>query len=449
MKYPPALLFVLLSLVFGAAVSQAEEPVVPPAEPTRTITLADAQKIALAQNPSVSTIRERVRQADVNISKAWTMLAPSLDANASLIRNQYEIGFDMPNPSNPALMDEVLIQELWGKSFGLSANISLLNPRSVPLIQNAYDYEKRTRINAKIQRNDFLFAVTSAYYQALSMKSLIAVAEENFAINQKSYTLSEANLRAGQTTSIDVLRTETQLMDSQRDLDDAKAAYQLAKTTLANLLGIKDDFDVAETSRVGPIDGDVDTLTNSAYEDRLEFREARISKTIEERNKTDVWVQWLPKFDTTFSWDWNSAAGFADSNGVWRVIFGASWSLFDGARIADLKLANSEIKIADNNINQLELDVRKEVEQGFLEVENRHRRISLAEKQITLAEKNHEMTNKQYEVGIATGLDLLFAGNELTRRRVDLVLEQLKYDIAILTLSRTLGNYNHLADLSK
>jgi hypothetical protein len=52
-------------------------------------------------------------------------------------------------------------------------------------------------------------------------------------------------------------------------------------------------------------------------------------------------------------------------------------------------------------------------------------------------------------VGIATGMDLLFAGNELTRRRVDLVLEQLKYDIAILTLSRTLGNYHHLADLSK
>jgi outer membrane protein TolC len=157
----------------------------------------------------------------------------------------------------------------------------------------------------------------------------------------------------------------------------------------------------------------------------------------------------LPKFDTTFSWDWNSAVGFADSKGVWRVIFGASWSLFDGARIADLRLADSDIRIADNDIAQLELDVRQEVERGILEVENRHRRIELAKKQITLAEKNHEMTNKQYEVGIATGMDLLFAANELTQRRVDLVREQLDYDIALLTLSNTLGHYHHLSDISK
>jgi multidrug efflux system outer membrane protein len=442
MKYPSAVPFVLFSLVFGAAVLHAEELANPPAKPVKTISLTDAQQLAITQNPNIKTIGERVQQANVNISKAWTMLAPSVDATGSVTRNQFEIGFDM----GP---ERIVIQKLWGQAFGFSANISLLNPRSIPLIKNAYDYEKRSRISAKIQRNDFLFAVTSAYYQALTMKRLITVAEENYAINQKSFTLSEANLRAGQTTSIDVLRTETQLMDSERGVDDASAGYQLAKTVLANLLAINDDFEVVETSRVTPIKGDVDTLTNIAYEDRLEFREAQISKTIEERNKVDVWVQWLPKFDTTFSWDWNSAVGFADSNGVWRVIFGASWSLFDGARIADLRLADSDIRIADNDIAQLELDVRREVEQGILEVENRHRRIELAKKQITLAEKNHEMTNKQYEVGIATGMDLLFAANELTQRRVDLVREQLDYDIALLTLSNTLGNYHHLSDLSK
>ncbi len=442
MKYRSAVLFVLLSLVFGTAVLPAEEQANPPAKPAKTISLTEAQQLAITQNPSIKTIRERVHQANVNISKAWTMLAPSVDATGSVTRNQFEIGFDMGS-------ERVVIQELWGQAFGFSATISLLNPRTIPLIQNAYDYENRDRISAKIQRNDFLFAVTSAYYQALTMKRLITVAEENYAISQKAFTLSEANLRAGQTTSIDVLRTETQLMDSERGMDDAKAGYQLAKTVLANMLAIKNDFEVVETSRVTPIQGEVETLTNIAYEDRLEFREAQISKTIEERNKVDVWVQWLPKFDTTFSWDWNSAVGFADSNGVWRVIFGASWSLFDGARIADLRLADSDIRIADNDITQLELDVRQEVERGILEVENRHRRIELAKKQITLAEKSHEMTNRQYEVGIATGMDLLFAANELTQRRVNLVREQLDYDIALLTLSNTLGNYHHLSNLSK
>ncbi len=82
----------------------------------------------------------------------------------------------------------------------------------------------------------------------------------------------------------------------------------------------------------------------------------------------------------------------------------------------------------------------------ILVVEKR-RTVEMAKKQIILAEKTHEMTNKQYQVGIATGLDLLYASSDLSNRRIKQVFEQLQYDLALLGLRKTVGEYSSLSNV--
>ena len=82
-KYHLTISVLLLALVLSVTALGAEGPAAPPVPPVRTITLDEAHAIALKQNPSISTIRERVPS-----SIRWNPLlvtTPSIPARRSRI----------------------------------------------------------------------------------------------------------------------------------------------------------------------------------------------------------------------------------------------------------------------------------------------------------------------------------------------------------------------------
>jgi outer membrane protein TolC len=441
----------VLTVSAGAAAVELEGPSAPA---KRSISLAETQQLAARRNPSMKDANERVYQADMMIYRAWSMLLPHLSANGSIVRNQDEIALAFPDfsafdPADPAAeipMDEVVIQELWGQSFGFSANMTLFNPRSIPLIKNAGDSADLSRLAAQVQRNDVLFAVTSAYYQVHSMRQLIDVADENVVLAEELVRVSTARKRAGQGIEVDVLRAEIQLTRAQKALADAKDAHAIAKTALAHLTGIEGAFDVAGPEQVDAVDGELAELTDRALVDRVEVDAAALERRIARRSRSETLMKWLPVFDVTYNWSWNSAAGFSGEHDQWTLIFGASWSLFEGGgRIAEAKARQSQMRMAENRIDQLRLDIRAEVERAYLEANRSKRNVDLAEKQTELAERNHSLISEQYRVGLTTSLDALDSATELSNQRVSRVVERLRYDIALLALSKSVGEYSSLA----
>ena len=64
---------------------------------------------------------------------------------------------------------------------------------------------------------------------------------------------------------------------------------------------------------------------------------------------------------------------------------------------------------------------------------------------MALAEENHKMISKQYEVGMANSLELTDAANELANKKVMQVVAKLEYELSLLTLGKTVGEYSSLA----
>ncbi|MCP4678365.1 MAG: TolC family protein [Deltaproteobacteria bacterium] len=449
---------VLLAVSLAANVKEVASPATPK---VKIITLKQSQEMAARNNPSLKNVGETVYQADKVINSAWSMLLPNLSAKGNLIRNQKEIALDFPDPSamdpsdtDPPDTDEpiptqrTVIQEKWGKSFGFTANMTLFNARSIPLIKYAYDDADRTRLKAKRLRNDLLFAVTNAYYQVNSMREMIAVQEENLNIAKEFHRLSLARVQAGQSTSIDVLRAEIRVMDAQKGLANAEDAHRMAKTGLSYLIGIEGEYEVAGPEQVKSVEGDLEKLKNRALKDRVDIKEAEMTEKMAARLKNETWMKWIPVFDVTYDWSWNSAAGFAGENDSWMLIFGAKWSLLEGGgRIAELKTRESQIRMAKNSLDQLTLDIKQNVEQSYLDVNKQKRNVDFADKQVALAEENHKLIARQFEVGLATSLDLLTAATELATKRNTRVMERLQYDIAMLTLRKVMGEYHSLSNV--
>ncbi len=423
-----------------------------------TLSLGQAHKMALAHNYNIKNLQETIRQADILIWQAWSILLPNLSMNGSVTRNEKELAMMTPDLSDPAAltamlsgsgdslpMTKIVMQEKWGKSFGFTANMALFNARSIPLLRNAYANVDLTNFNARYQKNELLFAVTAAYYNVQTMKEMIFVAEENLKNASEFHKLSEARLRVGQGTRIDLLRAEIERTNADKELKNAKDSLTLAKTSLAFLIGQKGPYSIEEPVKAKAVSGNLDDISQKAVKDRLDLKASRLSVEMAERDKLETWMKYIPTFNVTYNWTWNSAAGFSGEKDSWALIFGASWSIFEGGmREAELCERASKIRQARNSARQMGLDVREDVETALLELDKGERNVELAAKQLDLAQESYDLVHRQYENGLASSLDLLDAQTALNNAKTGKVLEELQRQLAVLTLNKAAGEINPL-----
>ncbi len=128
------------------------------------------------------------------------------------------------------------------------------------------------------------------------------------------------------------------------------------------------------------------------------------------------------------------------------LIFGAKWDLFlGGSRAIEYKMKQSQIRMTKNNIEQIALDIRSDVEKRYLEVTQRERNIEILDRQVSLAEENYTLVSKQFEAGLVSSLDVVNASTELASKRITTVYERLMFELAILTLRKSVGEYSSLS----
>ena len=272
------------------------------------------------------------------------------------------------------------------------------------------------------------------------------MAEKNLENSHEFHRLAEARLKVGQTTRIDVLRAESDLMQAEKQLKNAQDALTMAKASLAYLVGIDGAYHIVEPPAVTPVEGDLQQLIQSAMKKRLDLKVSRSNVTMAGRSRTDTGVQYIPTFDMTYVWNWNSSGGFANKHDSWMLIFGAKWSLLEGGmRIATLHRDASDVRMSENQLQQLELDIREEVERNLIELAKTRRNVELAGKRVSLAEETHKLVKRQYEVGLATSLDVMSASTGLSAARINGVIENLQYQLAVLALNKSVGEYHPLA----
>lgn len=418
------------------------------------ISLKRAHQLTQKNNPSYHNVNEQIYQSETLIQSAWGMLLPNLSANAKLIRNKNEAVIPFQNVQvDPATNGfagvqtiPITMQEKWQSSLGFTANMTLFNARSIPLIKYAYDSVEQTKLKAQISRNDLLFAATSAYYQIANFKELISVYSDNVNVAKESLRMATARKMVGQGTKIDVMRAQIQVKESERKLDDALDAYRTAKRSLALFLGIKGDFQIVMPRQIDMAQKSEKELTQDALKKRIELKSADMDVTMVKRLHNETKFKWVPVVDVTWQLDIASVGGMSGENANWMLIFGANWSILEGGvRVAELNKRKSQIRMAQNQIKQLELDIKTDISQKVQDKISKKRNWEVSAELVALAEENHNMISRQYQVGMANSLELTDAANELANQKIMLAVAKLQYELAVLTLGKTAGEYNALA----
>ncbi|MBD3286368.1 hypothetical protein GF359_07425 [candidate division WOR-3 bacterium] len=204
-------------------------------EPFRTSELPDAEEpynlsttiiseAVISENPDYDVLKRQARLTDLAYWGAWASILPSLNLTASRSWSQDEVF-----PSD---------WDAGTDSYGLSVSIPLADLKGKALSVNRARLErKNSRISMARQELAFRQQLASLLATQESSYKGWEVAVKNVELSREVYRLTSRSYELGAASLADLLEVETELVQAERALVEAKAAYWTSRAELNYFLG--------------------------------------------------------------------------------------------------------------------------------------------------------------------------------------------------------------------
>lgn len=237
-------------------------------ETGRPLTLAEAEAIALKNNPQISIGRLRALVAQQYVREARSALLPTATLSITAVDS---------NPGSRITAGLLNNPTVYPRAAGGASVSQLVTDfgRSTNLWFSSQFGAKAEDQNAAATRADIILAVDQAFYNTLDTKTLVTVAEETVRARQtvvdKVQALATAKLKSDLDLSfanVDLARSKLLLLESQNN-------YQAALASLSAILGFSDEQNlqlVEEALPATPPVSDVVPLIQAALQQRPEIR---------------------------------------------------------------------------------------------------------------------------------------------------------------------------------
>jgi outer membrane protein len=214
----------------SAPASTPSAPSAPPAPSAPTLTLAEAEHLALAHNPDVS-IAHLLQLAQVQATReARSADFPTLTGDLTAVdaRNNTRITAGMLN--NPSVYNRA--------AAGLTLSQLITDfGRTHNLIRNAQSNARAQLESERATVEDITLAVDQAYYQALTAQSVLKVAQQTVTTRQATGDQIKALTDQSLRSTLDLSLAQVQVSQAQLLVIDAQNSEQTAMATLNAILG--------------------------------------------------------------------------------------------------------------------------------------------------------------------------------------------------------------------
>lgn len=442
------------------APSSVTAPVAAPPSSTTSgrpvLTLAELLERARERNTDLTVLQEQVTQANAQVSRAWGSLMPSLNASASYTYNGVEALLPFADPSAgyqqqpmpdgsgsvmliPNRTIDITVQPQNVFAVGAQLTVPLIVVPAWLGISNANAASEATAKTVERNRQALLSGVAQAYLGAVGGQRLVELARTQLQTAEEQERVAQVRYQAGAVPKLAFLRAGVDVARARQDLRRAENTYATARLALRQLAGITEDFDVVAPGEFEPPEGSADELVERAMALRGDLAASRIQVDIAERALRSTKWEWAPTIAAVGSFQWSSVAGLTGQQTNWLAQVVASFSLFDGGRIARLKEGSSRVRQATANTEGVRRLVEREVRAAALDLESARANLLAAREQERLAIENATLAETSFRAGAATYLDVVDANTARFGAGVARVSEELNVQNATLRLIQAVG----------
>ena len=202
------------------------------------LSLADAIRIAIANNLATLLAQEQQRAANGVVQQARSALLPNISGiayQASLTENLAALGFQ---PSTFPGISRTFIGPF--NNFDARARLvqNILDFSAIRNYQSSRQGVRVAEFQNQLAREQVSEATALTYLEALRTDRNVAAAQANVDLASALLQLAQDQRNAGVATGVDVTRAETRLAQERVGLAQAQTAAEQARLNLQRVIGV-------------------------------------------------------------------------------------------------------------------------------------------------------------------------------------------------------------------
>ena len=395
------------------------------------LTLDEALRIALADNPIVRVADQEIELKKVSAKEAWQQLLPTVDLNGS-------INYTLKSPTMNLGGQKFKMGEDDSNTWSgvLNVNLPIYAPTVYRMMKMTKDDISLAAEKSRASRLDLVNQVTKAYYQLMLSQDSYDVLLKSYEYSEKNYQVVKAKFEAGRVSEYDKISAEVQMRNLKPNVVAASNAVNLAKTQLKVLLGISNpDLEVRVDDNLKNYEQRVNahqplqqvTLDKNTTLRQFDFNEKLLQRSLKIQKAAFIptlalnfQYQYQSLYNRNFEfwhYDWTPSSTLALTLSV-PIYRASNFTKVKSTRIQMQQLSENRI----NTERQLNMQA-----QTYLDnMQACNEQMASNKESVAQAEKGRLIAQKRYDVGRGTILEL--NSSEVALTQAELTYNQAIFD---------------------
>jgi outer membrane protein len=411
-----------LSLVICSPLLAQAQNSPPSPSAGRTLTLAQAEALALKNNPQITIGKLRALAAQQYVREARSALLPNAYLSVTAVDSNPGSRLSAGGLNNPILFPRAAAGATVGQlitDFGRSTN----------LLSSSQYLAKAEDQNSAATTAQIILAVDQAFYNVLETKDLVTVAQKTVDSRQVLVDKIKALTNAKLKSDLDLSFSAVDLARGKLLFLEAKNNHETSLAALSAILGFPDEQNfqlVDEPAPIAPPALDVLPLIQQALQQRPEITALQDQVQAAEKFGSAEHDLWRPTV---------SALGVVGEAPVrdnhipnWYGAVGVNINIpiFNGSLYnARAKAADLQTELNRQRLSDLRNNIARDVRNSWQDTNRAYERLSVTQQFREQASLSLDLAQARYNLGLGSIVE--FSQAELQKTEADIADTDAKY----------------------
>ncbi|MCB2184374.1 MAG: TolC family protein [Desulfobulbaceae bacterium] len=414
--------------------------------------LESAQRIALAENPSLAAAASRVKAAKALVGQAASSYWPRFDSEATysqvaLSSTAYSSARQTARFFNPqAEVDDP--EEYY--SADLTATWTLFDGFERQFAVSAAKYGFLESKEAFREGNRLLLAaLAQSYFNAMLSRENMSIAQANIDYYAELHKEAQAKRQVGAGSLSTVLTIEVQLNNAKAQLIAARHNHAAALAGLNALMGREEPLPdtiklplLQEEESKAFDTPDINAMVRYALDNRPDIRQLEYRIGSADSREKQAKALLYPRLDlkATYNGDRDDNGHFNQDDFGDTIMLNLSFNIFAGGYYTNkISEARHRKTAAKSDLEELKISITGEIRQDYAQLQSAQEQLMLQRSNVQLVQRNRDLVKKEYEAGQALLIRLTEAQRDLITSQSFLAQSRVALRLAWHTLETDTG----------
>jgi outer membrane protein len=406
----------------------------PAATPKDQLTRAQAEQMALSNNPRISVSKLLAMAQHQVVREARSAEFPTANGNITA-----EKAFDGSRISAGSLTASRLLTHA-GAGAGVTQLITDFG-RTHNLVLTQKLQERAANLDALATQEEIVLATDQAFYDALTAQAVLQVAKQTVATRQATESQVNQMTQNKLRSTLDLSFADVNLSQSQLLQLDAQNNADATMATLDAVLGLDRETTyqlVDDSTPTNPPPADYDRLIQSALAQRPDLQARAFEQQSAQKFARAQWDQLLPSISAL------STVGsvpvrtdeYYISNWWGAVGVNLNIPIFNGFLYSsEAKEAAYRSRADAERTRDLRDRIVRDVRTAWLQANNAYQRIGVTGQLLKQANLSLQLAQTRYQLGLSSIVELSQAQLQQTSAAIDNTNAQYQYRLSLAALN--------------